>query len=265
MADINVFRLMAAGPTSLLQAVESDSLTLDPGIDRADIFGQRLAPISVFSKSVSKPFTLTQAYVGWSGLTLETSFGLYWQAFADDGGLGAAGISVVGKALIIPQSVRCSQGGTAGTNLRCIFFDTEPTVGTTTATPASVTTVYMNGPSTFNNSALDGIVEQEIDFGLSVVTNVGMGGKLFPTQYWVSRNAPTIRLRTTDLNIVKTYIPGATLSSNACTLKFMNTTGTAGYQYVCSKAYVEGSIRGAIGTLTLTALHDTTICAGAAY
>lgn len=265
MADIKVFRLMAAGPATLLEAVESDSVEISSGEDLEEVMGQRLTPIDYFVKSVSKPIGFSQAYVGYSGLSVEAAFGLYWQALADTGGLGAGGKSVVGKFLIIPQAVRCTKGSTAKTTLRLVAMDAEPTVGTTTVTPAGATHQYMNGPSTFNGSALDGIIEQDFSFGLSVQTNVAFGGKLRPTAYWIVEQKPVMRIRTTDLGIVSSYLTGAKIASAACVMKFMNETGSAGYQYSMTAARVQGDIRNNIGTLTLSALHDTTICAGATY
>jgi hypothetical protein len=256
---------MAAGPTSLLQAVDSESVQIDTGADEEAVYGQTLAPIHYFTKSRSIPLSLAQSYVGYGAVSVENSFGLYWQAFSDTGGLGSGGISVVGKVLIIPQNVRCSKGAVAKSTIRCLFMDAAPTIGTTTTTPAGVDHIYVNGPSTFNGSALNGIEEQEFDFGLRVATDVGQGGKLYPTKYWFTQTAPTMRFRITDLDLVRQYLTPVELTSSAAVMKFMNEGGTAGYQYTLAKARVLGEIRGAVGMLTVSAINQTTLLSGATY
>lgn len=266
MADISVYRLTAVGPSTLKKGVVSDSVSLESGEDNVFVQGQNLTPHAVFTLRNMRALNFSQAYVDLGPTPAEVaSFGAYWQAYDETGVQGTGGISVVGNALVIPLSVRASKGDAAVTAVRALFLDSAPTVGTTTKTPQTTDAQFMIGPTTVGGNAVTGIESQEIAFNTSIETDVGQSGKQWPTTFWFPGIGPVITIVTTDLALVDNYITGATLSSNACTLKFQNQTGSAGYQYTVGKAYAQGSISGAIGTLVLTVLNDTTTIAGAAY
>ena len=264
MADIKVFRLTHVGESGGYKAVQSDSVAYQHGEQTELVYGQALAPTAGIKKLLQPDVAWSEAYVARSGIGKATNLGLYYLAFADTGGAGANGISVVGDALIIPATVRCGRSGPAVTSCRAVFLET-PTVGTTKLDPPTADHQYIIGETEVNGSALDGIDEQELDFGLEVEFNAGMSGNVSPDTYWITRNAPVCTIRTTDLNVVKDYLTPAAVNSDALVLKFQDETAAAGYQYTIGKAYISGSISNAMGTLTIAALNATTIVSGASY
>lgn len=265
MADAKFYKFMGAGPSSLYTAVDSESLQVENGGEYEAIMGQNFAPnfFGLIQRSPSCVFTRT--FAGVFAPADVTSFGLYWQALSDAGGLGTAAESLVANAILVPLSVRASKGQVAKTSQRLIW-KASPTEGTTTVTPVDATAIYRIGATTFNNTALDGIEEQGIEFGYGLQTNAGQSGLVYPTAWWYDRHMPVAEIRTTDLGVVLPYLNTRTqLATNALVMKFQDQTGAAGYAFTIPQASVVGSIRNNIGTLSITATHGTVILSGATY
>lgn len=271
MADLSHYRLKAIGPATALAGVEDDSVQFSHGATPVQITGQSLAAQLILNRTHVPEITYTdKTTMHAPTFAAVSNFGIHWVAQDSAGGDGSGILSAIASGFTIPQSVSADKSGEASTAVR-VIMSAAPTIGTTTKTLTAATTMYEIGPTEVAGSTVANIESQSLQFGLNIWTNAGQTGSLYATELLILRYSPVITITTTDLALVDNYLTPATVTSNACLLKFKKIDSpTSGYTYTIGKARIAGSIKGGfpgMGTLTITPI-DTAGAApisGAAY
>lgn len=181
---------------------------------------------------------------------------LYFRALSTTLGFDSGYISITcNSGMAIPTTMAGAKGKLA--TLGCTIHltssdgDTAPfTVGTSSATLAAPTDFYVLGDLTLG-SAVTGLTEASLDFGLKVTKNTGQNGRPYPTECWIADQDAKLTATTESIAEATQARAAVGTSETTCTLTFRKATAAAmpvasgGYLITAQKAGITiGSIAG---------------------
>lgn len=117
------------------------------------------------------------------------------------------------NGLIIPRSLSVPGKGAASIDLECLFESTDGrTIPLTTTTNASLSNGSFNAmyrlyPCSVNGSAVAGVSNVTVNFGITVENNGDLDGFIYPTEHYITQTDPTIDITFKDEAAFETYGP----------------------------------------------------------
>jgi hypothetical protein len=169
----------------------------------------------------------------------------YMRAYADDGSLGVGYISVtIANGLVVPISLK-GQAGQAGELEIAVYAissdgDTSPiAIGTSSPTLPVHGDAWTVGDVTIS-TAVAGIQQLNLNFGLEVKTNAGENGKPYPTLAWIDKQEATVEV-----------ITGAVSEATAARINTTQSLAAGTRSFVWRKLQ-EGAIPTGTGARTMT-------------
>jgi hypothetical protein len=164
---------------------------------------------------------------------------LWFQPLTNQGQRGTSGLKLTAaNGLIVPKTLKASQGkeATLEVDLYAISADgtTAPLIaGTgTVAAGGGVDALFTLGPVTIGGTAIGGIQELSIDFGIKVIVR-SSDGQIYPTFACVDEMRPKLTIKTTDIAKADAYMAlGGSAAVVATLLGVTNGAGLSGTNLV---------------------------------
>lgn len=147
-----------------------------------------------------------------------------WFQALDEGGTrktGALQTSLtVNEGLLVPRSLSAGSSSPATLDYECVCgYDgsNAPVVFAASATLAGtsgVSELFVAGPLTVNGTAINGVQQIDVDFGIADVAQSG-DGNAYATFLSIQSIAPTVRIRTTDVATIQSLFGVSGLAQSA--------------------------------------------------
>lgn len=234
--------------TSLITQIESQDL--DAGVDemlvQADgqLYPQFAAVGAQQPKLRFSTSKLNQALTGGiSGFSIAPSGGsatsakFYWRPYTQNGGFAAGSVNLVtnmGLGLILPRRLTARTGEKAIVELEAIpIWDGTNNPFTFTANQAlpsgtqGVSEIHTSGPAVINGTAVYGIEEVSVDFGIDDMLFKTDGAAFNTFAGWGSIR-PKITLSSKDIGVISAFFTPAAIS--ATTTIFLRSVTSGGFR-----------------------------------